>query len=93
MTSRKLGKNQKGVLISMVSPAFGRTPHVWHPHCGWNWKGAGVTLRVLQGLEQRGLVTKDAQVANPRRGLPSHVCYSLTPAGLTLALELKKEPR
>ena len=47
----RLGTDQQGVLDSIA-----RQPY---PDGGWHWNGPTATVRLLDGLVKRGLVTKD----------------------------------
>ena len=73
MANRKLGETQRRVLKSISYhggwDAAGR--------CGWLWDTNSGTLRIVESLVRRGLVTLEQQTGKRR-----YTCYVLTDAGL-----------
>lgn len=53
--TRPLGKKQDGVLRCLRDPHHGD----WFPGCGWVWQNYSVTVRILDSLVNRGLVTRE----------------------------------
>lgn len=51
---RPLGKNQAMALKTLKE----RNNGVWSPGCGWTWSNLSTTVRLLDSLVRRGLVTK-----------------------------------
>jgi DNA-binding PadR family transcriptional regulator len=51
---RGIGANQRDVIGHMML----RTRGAWWAGCGWNWGSSSQTVRVLESLVRRGLVTK-----------------------------------
>lgn len=51
MNTNNLGKNQQDMLRALVEH------HTWSPGCGWLWSTPSATVRLLDGLVRRGLVT------------------------------------
>lgn len=51
---RPLGKNQALALKTLKE----RNNGVWTPGCGWTWNNYSTTVRLLDSLVRRGLVTK-----------------------------------
>lgn len=50
--TRSLGKTQIAILTSLHAHKR------WSDGCGWIWSTRGATVRLLEGLVARGLVTK-----------------------------------
>lgn len=53
MTNRALGKTQKGVLKALISHGS------YHAGCGWCWSTHKGTVKVLETLVKKGLVSAD----------------------------------
>lgn len=73
---RPLGDNQRHVLWNMIS--HDRTG-VWYPGAGWYWKNTSTTIRIMDSLTKRGLVTKTLMKA--RRTEYTYPHYTITDEG------------
>lgn len=56
-----LGDTQVAVLRSLA-----REHGSWHPGCGWVWKNRSTTIRILDSLVRRGLVTRTQRSYGPQ---------------------------
>ena len=82
MAVRKLGSEQKEILLFMASVAPGAlADHARWPGGGWTWDTPSNTLRLLKGLEGRGYAKEEGGV------------FTLTDAGREHAQALRKESR
>lgn len=68
---RPLGKNQEGVLEAL------KRHRVFYAGCGWTWDNYSTTVRILDSLVVRGLVTcRTFPLTEPGpRGTYTHVEY------------------
>lgn len=69
----KIGKNQRGVLESLVRHGS------WYRGCGWIWGTYSGTIRILDSLVKRGLVDTKQEPA-PHRRWPI-IVYRINPMG------------
>ncbi len=73
MPPRPLGVTQKYVLESLQRHGE------WYPQCGWMWDTFSGTVKIMESLVKRGLVS--SRTARLRPASPSFVIYTLTDAG------------
>lgn len=77
-TARPLGRNQRAVLECMAGRFEGGRPRAF-PGGGWIWTNVSETVRLLESLERRGLVTVEGE----HRGLMGdRRRWSINAAGL-----------
>lgn len=72
-TVTKLGSNQQDVLRALARHNNGQ----WWPGAAWVWKNVSTTVRILESLVRRGLVTRVS--GDPVSGMDLH--YRITDKG------------
>lgn len=73
---RSIGAIQRHVLWNMIS--HDRTG-VWYPGAEWYWSNTSTTIRIMDSLTRRGLVTKT--VEKSRRTEYTYPHYTITDEG------------
>lgn len=75
---RPLGDRQRHVLWCMTH----RNNGIWYPGCGWHWDNASTTIKIMDSLVTRGLVSyQERKGFRPGRGSYRYPEYRITDAG------------
>ena len=83
-----LGHRQLRMLKVLDYPSMHRPRAIWHRRSGWNLGGPPRTLRLLESLRSRGLVSYDPELAEVE-GTSSCETYRLTSDGESTIARLK----
>lgn len=78
---RKLGDTQRHVLWSLVTNNAGD----WYPGAGWYWGNTSTTIRIMNSLVNRGLVTREMRRDLNRTPARVYPYYKITDEGRKLA--------